>query len=130
MSFRAIAGLALLVIIAFAPAGGNFSPFVAIENTLSRIGTPVTEREQGELNFLSCVEGVTKAIPDRRNTQIVGNSDSYLVQRSEDLMYPRVRLVREQAEFLFHIGNELPPTGDVVNQADCGGVVFTVVLNG
>ena len=129
MNVRSLVAGLLLVLAAFAPAGGNFSPFMAIENTLSRIGTPITEREQGELNFLACVEGVTQVIPDRKNTQIVGNPDSYLVQRAEDLMYPRVRLVREDAEYLFHIGNEAPPQGEILNQTDCGGIVYTVVLN-
>lgn len=127
---RVFASILLLVVLLLAPSAGNPTPFLAIEQTLTRLGQPVTEREQGELNFLACLDSVTRAVPDRQNAQIVGNVDSYLVQRSQDLMYPRVRLVSEGSDYLFHIGNESPPEGSVVSQADCGGVIFTVVTNG
>ena len=89
---RVITSVFLLLLLMLAPVAGNPTPFLAIENTLTRLGQPVTEREQGELNFLACLESVTLSIPDREDVQIIGNSDSYLVQRSQDLMYPRVRL--------------------------------------
>ena len=127
---RVITSVFLLLLLMLAPVAGNPTPFLAIENTLTRLGQPVTEREQGELNFLACLESVALSIPDREDVQIIGNSDSYLVQRSQDLMYPRVRLVSADSAYLFHIGNETPPEGSVVSQVDCGGVIFTVVSNG
>ena len=127
---RVFASVLLLFVLLLAPAAGNPTPFLALEKTLSRLGQPVTEREQGELNFLACLDSVSRAIPDRQDVQIIGNSDSYLVQRSQDLMYPRVRLVSGEPDYRFHIGNEAPPEGPIVTQADCGGIIFTVVSNG
>lgn len=127
---RVITSVFLLLLLMLAPAAGNPTPFLAIENTLMRLGQPVTEREQGELNFLACLQSVTLSIPDREDVQIIGNSDSYLVQRSQDLMYPRVRLVSADSAYFFHIGNEAPPEGLVVSQVDCGGVILTVVSHG
>ena len=127
---RNLSLVTLLFLLMMAPSGGNPTPFLALERTLSRIGLPVTEREQGELNFLSCLEDASAVIPNRSNVQIIGNPDSYLVQRTQDLMYPRVRLVAEEAEFLFHIGNDAPPEGVLMSQSDCGGILFTVVSIG
>ena len=130
MELRFFLSMLFLLVIMLAPTAGNPTPFLAIEQTLSRLGQPVTEREQGELSFLACLDSVSQSIPDRLDVQIVGNSDSYLVQRSQDLMYPRVRLVPESPDYFFHIGNEAAPAGKIVTQADCGGIIFTVVSNG
>lgn len=130
MSPRVLAALGLLLVIGLTPAAGNFSPFVFLDKTLSRLQVPVTEQEQGELNFLACVDQAASVIPDRVDVVIDGNSDSYLRQRVQDLIYPRVRLVNESANFTVHIGNEPAPEGEKVNEVDCGGVIFTVVKNG
>lgn len=130
MSSRVLVALGLLLAIAFTPAAGNFSAFVFLDKTLARLQTPVTEQEQGELNFLACVGQAASVIPDRVDVVIAGNQDSYLRQRVQDLIYPRVRLVNEDSDFTVHIGNEPAPEGEKVNEVDCGGVIFTVVKHG
>jgi DNA-binding transcriptional LysR family regulator len=130
MSSRVLIALGFLLAIGFTPAAGSFSPFVFLDKTLARVQAPVTEQEQGELNFLSCVDQAASVIPDRVDVLIDGNPDSYLRQRVQDLIYPRVRLVNESADFTVHIGNEPAPEGAKVNEVDCGGVIFSVVKNG
>lgn len=130
MSPRVLIALGLLLAIGFTPAAGNFSPFLFLDKTLARVQAPVTEQEQGELNFLTCVDQAASVIPDRVDVVIAGNQDSYLRQRVQDLIYPRVRLVNEGADFTVHIGNDPAPEGEKVNEVDCGGVIFTVVKNG
>ncbi len=130
MNPRVVVAIGLLLTVAFVPANGNVSFFSFLDKTFARLQTPVTEQEQGELNFLSCVAEVGSVIPDRTDVVLVGNPDSYLRQRAQDLLYPRVRLVNENAGYSFHIGNDPAPAGEVLKQVDCGGVVFTVVKNG
>ena len=130
MSSRVLVALGLLLAIAFTPASGNFAPFLFLEKTLARLQVPITEQEQGELNFLQCVNQAVSVIPDRVDVAIAGNQDSYLRQRVQDLIYPRVRLVNEASDFTVRIGNEPAPQGEKINEVDCGGVIFTLVKNG
>lgn len=130
MSSRVLVALGLLLAIAFTPAAGNFAPFLLLDKTLARLQVSITEQEQGELNFLECVNQAASVIPNRVDVVIAGNQDSYLRQRVQDLIYPRVRLVNEASDFTVHIGNEPAPEGEKVNEVDCGGVIFTVVKNG
>lgn len=135
MNYRHFVALGLILSIGLAPTAGNFAPFAFLDKWTARMTTPVTEQEQGELNFLACLEDVTRSIPDRTNVQIQGNSDSYLVQRTQDLSYPRLRLVGypsflldgENPEYAIFIGPGEPPKGDLLKQSDCGGIVFSAV---
>lgn len=127
MNYRHFLSLGLIILIGLVPTNGNFAPFAFLDKWTSRLSTPVTEQEQGELNFLSCVDDLTRAIPDRVNVQIQGNADSYLIQRTQDLSYPRLRLVGENPEYALFIGPGDPPKGEVLKQSDCGGIVFSAV---
>ena len=127
MNYRHFAALGLILAIGLAPTAGNFSPFAFLDRWTARLTTPVTEQEQGELNFLACLDDLTRSIPDRTDVQIQGNTDSYLIQRTQDLSYPRLRLVGERPDYALFIGPGEPPKGELLKQSDCGGIVFSAV---
>ena len=127
MNYRHFVALGLILTLGLAPTAGNFAPFAFLDKWTARLSKPVTEQEQGELSFLACLDDLTQAIPNRVNVQIQGNTDSYLIQRTQDLSYPRLRLVGENPEYALFIGPGDPPKGELLKQSDCGGIVFSAV---
>lgn len=117
--------IALLMLL---PAAGNPSPFKTVENFFGRLVQPVTPDEQSELDFLSCLEGVGLNMVDRSDVQILTDGNSYLHQRAQDILYPRVRLVADSADYAFlvgYTGNREP--GDIVAAEVCGGLQVEVI---
>lgn len=117
--------IALLMLL---PASGTPSPFRSLETFFGRLAQPITPDEQSELDFLSCLEGVGFNIPDRTNVQILTDGNSYLSQRARDILYPRVRLVADSADYAFLLGytGDREP-GDTVAAEVCGGLQVEVI---
>jgi len=117
--------IALLTLL---PASGNPSPFKTLENFFGRLAQPITPDEQSELDFLSCLEGVGLNMVDRADVQILTDGNSYLNQRAQDILYPRVRLVADSPDYAFLVGfsGEREP-GDTVASEVCGGIPVEVI---
>ena len=117
--------IALLTLL---PASGNPSPFKTLENFLGRLAQPITPDEQSELDFLTCLERVGRNMEDRTDVQILTDGNSYLHQRAQDILYPRVRLVADSADYAFLVGfsGEREP-GDTVAAEVCGGLPVEVI---
>lgn len=120
---------ALLIAILVVP--NNLSPSITdwLQDVGSRIETPVTADEKTELEFLDCLEKFSLAIPDGADVQLSSDGNSYFVQRAQDILYPRVRLVQDEAEFIFSMG--IAPTTSQVerNYINCSGLEMWVITN-
>lgn len=109
-----------LVLLAVAPSGGNPTPFAVLERAAARIATPVTEQEQAELSFFSCLEETASVIPDMaRVERVFPQDDSYIGQRIGDVMYPRVRFDDKSPEYRLYV-NADPGESELISQATCG----------
>lgn len=117
--------IALLMLL---PAAGSPSPLKTLENVLGRLAQPITPDEQSELDLLSCLEVVGHSMVDRSDVQILTDGNSYLHQRAQDILYPRVRLVAESADYAFLVGysGDREP-GDIVAAEICGGLLVEVI---
>lgn len=127
-SIRSWLAAGFLVFILLAPAAGSPSLLVQVETFFSRLGTPVTAQERAELDFLNCLEEAGKVIPDRSDTQILSAGDSYLHQRSQDILYPRLRLVASNPEYVFSFEGA-KEGGTVISEANCGGLQVAVIAH-
>lgn len=126
---RRIFGLAILGIVFFLPGGMSFSPLAWLENIGQRISTPITQDEQAELDFLGCTERVSLAIPDGSDVLIVTDGNSYFVQRAQDILYPRVRLVSDNHSYEFRLGIPVEKLQglSLVASENCSGLQVEVV---
>ncbi len=112
-----VISLGLLVL---APTGGNPTFFAILEKASSRISVPVTEQEQMELTFFSCLEETAAVIPDlARVERVFPKDDSYIGQRIGDVMFPRVRFDDDNPEYRLFV-NVDPGEAELVTSATCG----------
>lgn len=107
---------------------GSIATLQMLERFATRLAVPVTPEEQQELDFLNCVYEASLVIPERSDVQIETIEDSYVAQRTQELLYPRLRLVSSGGDYGFFTG-ALPSFGEVIHETNCGGLGITVTQN-
>lgn len=129
MKPKSFLGVIVLLLIFLVPSSFSISTFKWLEGVASRIESPVTADEQLELDFLSCMERVSESIPSRTNVFIdVPDGNSYFVQRAQDVLYPRLRLVAENPDYIFRVNPMAPSThaNKLLTSENCSGVLIEV----
>ena len=107
---------------------GSIATLQIIERFAARLAVPVTPEEQQELDFLDCVYEASLVIPERSDVEIETIEDSYVTQRTQELLYPRLRLVSDGGDFGFFSGAP-PRFGKLIHETNCGGLRIAVTKN-
>jgi hypothetical protein len=120
MMFRTWALVISLGLLVLSPTGGNPTFFAILDRASSRISVPVTDQEQAELTFFSCLEETAAVIPDLAKVErVFPKDDSYIGQRIGDIMFPRVRFDDANPEYRLYV-NADPGQAELINSATCG----------
>lgn len=102
---------------------------------------PLSEEESGEIDFLNCLEQSASDLEDGTIVDVQvsdqvfdGGSVSYLAQRLDEILYPRLRITDQAAEIVMQIKHETEvPIGPVaandsdgmlLNQLKCSNVLI------
>lgn len=118
--FRTWALVVSLGLLVLAPSGGNPTFFAILDRASSRVSVPVTEQEQAELSFFSCLEETASVIPDlARVERVFPEDDSYIGQRIGDIMFPRVRFDDVAPEYRLYVNSD-PGQTELIASATCG----------
>lgn len=104
---------------------GSIATLQMLERFATRLAVPVTPEEQQELDFLNCVYQASMVIPERSDVEVETIDDSYVRQRTRELLHPRLRPVSENGDYGFFFGVE-PNFGLPISEEQCGGLMIVV----
>ena len=123
-------------------AGNAFSMFFYPVEMAQNAISPIDEAERGELDFLSCLEEEGKFLESGSITTVLVSdqvfdspSRSYLYQRLDEILYPRIRINDELAETEFHVKHLSEVTfgpsassreNDILYQSQCASVAIEI----
>ena len=104
---------------------GSIATLQIIERFAARLAVPVTPEEQQALDFLDCVYEASLVIPARSDVEVETIDDSYVRQRTRELLHPRLRPVSQNGEYGFFFGVD-PHFGLQLSETQCGGLGIVV----
>lgn len=122
----------VLAVLTLLPRLGEPAPLAVMDGFAKRLITPISPGELAELEFLSCLRHFSEEIPAGRDVQILFSQNDWLNQRTQERLYPRLRLVNSNPEYYFVVQPQeqlQTLVGTIQSKAVCSGIVLEVRSN-